>query len=114
MEYLRAVPRRAAPRAVSQRSSCTPDEALALEPILNPDLKAAVRIPDGTMDAMRMPLRFFATAKHNGASIHPYMEVKDLIVYDRVVSGAVVHDHVTGKDGADPRRHRRERHGPVV
>ncbi len=77
----------------------TPSEALTLEPNLNPELKAAVRIPDGTMDAMRMPLRFFATAKHNGASINPYVEVKDLIVHDRVVSGAVVHDHVTGKEG---------------
>ncbi len=77
----------------------TTDEALRLEPLLNPDVKAAVRIPDGTMDAMRMPLRFFATAKHNGASIHPYMEVNDLIVHDRTVTGAVVHDHVTGQEG---------------
>lgn len=76
-----------------------PDEALRLEPNLNPDLKVAVRVPDGTMDAMRMPLRFFATAAHNGADIRPYMEVTDLIVHDRVVSGAVVHDHVTGRDG---------------
>ena len=42
----------------------TPQEALRLEPLLNPELKAAVRVPDATMDAMRMPLRFFATAKH--------------------------------------------------
>ncbi len=77
----------------------TPAEALALEPNLNPELKAAVRIPDATMDAMRMPLRFFATAKHGGATILPYMEVMDLIVHDRVVSGAVVRDHVTGKEG---------------
>jgi glycerol-3-phosphate dehydrogenase len=77
----------------------TPDEALRLEPLLNPDLKGAIRIPDATMDAMRMPLRFFATAKHNGAEIRPYMEVTDLIVTDRVVSGAKVHDRVTGKEG---------------
>ena len=77
----------------------TPDEALALEPLLNPELKVAVRIPDATMDAMRMPLRFFATAKHGGAGIHPYVEVKDLIVHDHLVSGAVVLDHVTGKEG---------------
>ena len=77
----------------------TTDEALRLEPLLNPEVKAAVRIPDGTMDAMRMPLRFFATAKHNGASIHPYMEVNDLIVHDRTVTGAMVHDHVTGQEG---------------
>lgn len=76
-----------------------PDRALRLEPNLNPDLKVAVRVPDGTMDAMRMPLRFFATAAHHGADIRPYMEVTDLIVHDRVVSGAVVHDHVTDRDG---------------
>jgi glycerol-3-phosphate dehydrogenase len=76
-----------------------PDEALRLEPNLNPDLKVAVRIPDGTMDAMRMPLRFFATAKHGGADIHPYMEVTGLLVHDRVVSGVAVHDHVTGAEG---------------
>jgi glycerol-3-phosphate dehydrogenase len=77
----------------------TAAESLRLEPALNPDLRMSVQVPDGTMDAMRMPLRFFATAKHNGATIHPYMEVTDLIVQGRVVSGAVVHDHVTGKEG---------------
>ncbi len=98
MEYLEPFLKGCAESGIPTQQ-LTPSEALALEPNLNPNLKAAVRIPDGTMDAMRMPLRFFATAKHNGASIHPYMGVNDLIVHDRVVSGAVVHDHVTGKDG---------------
>jgi glycerol-3-phosphate dehydrogenase len=75
----------------------TREQALALEPNLNPSLKAAVRVPDATMDAMRMPLRFFATAKRNGADLRNYVEVLDLVVHDRVVSGAVVRDHVTGK-----------------
>ena len=75
----------------------TPGQALALEPNLNPSLKAAGRVPDATMDAMRMPLRFFATAKRNGADLRNYVEVLDLVVNDRVVSGAVVRDHVTGK-----------------
>jgi glycerol-3-phosphate dehydrogenase len=77
----------------------TREQALALEPNLNPSLKAAVRVPDATMDAMRMPLRFFATAKRNGADLRNYVEVLDLVVNDRVVSGAVVRDHVTGKVG---------------
>ena len=47
--------------------------------MLNPDMKAAVRVPDATMDAMRMPLRFFATAKQNGASLLNYMEVEGLL-----------------------------------
>jgi glycerol-3-phosphate dehydrogenase len=75
----------------------TREQALALEPNLNPSLKAAVRVPDATMDAMRMPLRFFATAKRNGADLRNYVEVLSLVVNDRVVSGAVVRDHVTGK-----------------
>jgi glycerol-3-phosphate dehydrogenase len=76
----------------------TPSQALALEPNLNPKLKAAVRIPDGTMDAMRMPLRFFATAVHNGATVRSYTEVTNLLVHDHLVSGALLHDHVTGKE----------------
>jgi len=50
-------------------------KALALEPNLNPDLKAAIQIPDATMDAWRLPLHFFATARENGADIHPFSEV---------------------------------------
>jgi glycerol-3-phosphate dehydrogenase len=75
-----------------------PDEALRLEPLLNPELKAAVRVPDATMDAMRMPLRFFATAQHGGAELFNYMEVIDLVRTNSTVSGAVVLDRVTGED----------------
>ena len=78
----------------------TAQEALRLEPNLNPELKAAVRVPDATVDPMRLVLRFFATARHNGAEILPYMEVTGLLVHDGLVSGAEVHDHVTGKTGA--------------
>jgi len=77
----------------------TREQALALEPNLNPNLKAAVRVPDATMDAMRMPLRFFATAQKNGADLRNYMEVLELVAAQRVVSGALVRDHVTGKVG---------------
>jgi glycerol-3-phosphate dehydrogenase len=76
----------------------SPAEALALEPMLNPELKAAVRVPDATMDAMRMPMRFFATAKSNGAELLNYVEVTGFLVHEGVVSGAAVHDHVTGRD----------------
>src|SRR6185436_18107181 len=73
--------------------------ALRMEPLLNPELKAAVRVPDATMDAMRMPLRFFATAKHHGAELYNFMEVLDLVVQDGTVAGARVRDHVTGTEG---------------
>ena len=87
----------------------TPAQALRLEPGLDPGIRAAVRVPDGSMDAMRMPLRFFATARRNGARIAPYMEVTGLDVHDRTVRGAAVRDHVTGQGGPDRGRHRRER-----
>lgn len=76
----------------------SPDEALRLEPMLNPELKAAIRVPDATMDAMRMPMRFFATAKSNGAVLLNYVEVTGMLMHDGVVSGAAVHDHVSGRD----------------
>jgi glycerol-3-phosphate dehydrogenase len=81
-----------------------PDEALRLEPLLNPDLKVAVRVPDATMDAMRMPLRFFATARSNGADLLSWVDVTDLELAGGVVSGARVRDLMTGREvriGAD-------------
>jgi glycerol-3-phosphate dehydrogenase len=77
----------------------TPEQALRLEPDLSPRVRAAVRVPDGAMDAMRMPLRFFATARRNGARISPYMEVIGLEMHDHRVLGATVRDHVTGREG---------------
>jgi glycerol-3-phosphate dehydrogenase len=77
----------------------TREQALQLEPNLNPRLQLAVRVPDASMDAMRLALRFFATAQHNGARIRPYMEVEELLVHDGLVSGAVVHDRTSGARG---------------
>jgi glycerol-3-phosphate dehydrogenase len=82
----------------------TPEQALRLEPHLNPDLRLAVRIPDATMDAMRMPLRFFASAQQNGTVVKTYTEVVDILKSDGTVTGVRVLDHVSGKTyeiGAD-------------
>jgi glycerol-3-phosphate dehydrogenase len=74
------------------------EEALRLEPHLNPEMKMAVQVPDATMDAMRMPLRFFATAKANGAVIRPWTAVTELLVNDRTVSGVRVRDLTSGRE----------------
>jgi glycerol-3-phosphate dehydrogenase len=74
-------------------------EALRLEPNLNPELRCAVQVPDGTMDAMRMPLRFFATAKLNGATIKPYTEAVAMTMRagaGRAVAGVEVLDRASG------------------
>ena len=73
-----------------------PAEALLVEPGLNPALKAAVWVPDATMDAMRLPLRFFATARLGGARLRPFTEVTGLLTSSRRVTGVVTLDHVTG------------------
>jgi glycerol-3-phosphate dehydrogenase len=75
-----------------------PAEALGLEPGLNPALKAAVWVPDATMDAMRLPLRFFATAQRGGALLRPFTEVTGVLTAGRRVTGVAVRDHVTGGD----------------
>ncbi|HET6815507.1 MAG TPA: FAD-dependent oxidoreductase, partial [Actinomycetota bacterium] len=76
----------------------TPAEALALEPGLNPALKAAVWVPDATMDAMRLPLRFFVTAQRNGAHLRPFTEVTGLLTADRAVTGVTLRDKLTGDE----------------
>lgn len=76
----------------------TREETLRREPYLNPDLKMSVQVPDATMDAMRMPLRFFATAKHNGAVIKPYTEVVDFVKRGNIVTAIRVRDNTSNKE----------------
>ncbi|HEX7491462.1 MAG TPA: FAD-dependent oxidoreductase [Candidatus Limnocylindrales bacterium] len=86
------------------------DTALRMEPGLNPDLRLAVQVQDATMDAMRVPLRFFATARRAGADIRPFTEVVAITTSaagdgsGRTVSGVKVRDHAAGREyeiGAD-------------
>ncbi|HEX5827957.1 MAG TPA: FAD-dependent oxidoreductase [Candidatus Limnocylindrales bacterium] len=80
------------------------DEVLRLEPNVNPGLLGAVQVPDATMDALRMPLRFFATALANGADIRPYTEVVAMTGSPGCVTGVRVVDRPTGRTydiGAD-------------
>jgi len=82
----------------------TRDEALRAEPGLNPDLRFAVRVPDATMDTMRLPLRFFATARSNGADVRPFTEVVGVRVVDGAVTGVRVRDRAADREyeiGAD-------------
>jgi glycerol-3-phosphate dehydrogenase len=71
----------------------TAEQALALEPELNPALKAAVQVPDATMDAWRLPLHFYATAKANGARIRNFSEVIGVYRKDGAVTGIRIFDH---------------------
>jgi glycerol-3-phosphate dehydrogenase len=68
-------------------------EALALEPGLNPGLRGAVSVPDAVMDAFRLPLHFFATARKNGARLLNFTEVTALDLAGGCVRAVEVFDH---------------------
>lgn len=52
--------------------------ALELEPALNPAIRRAVWVPDGSFDAFRLPLSFFAAARAAGAEIRAWTELVGL------------------------------------
>ncbi len=57
-----------------------PQQALKLEPNLNPNVLVAFRVPDGTFDPLRLAMSFAATAKSNGAKFKLFTEVTGLIL----------------------------------
>ncbi len=71
-----------------------PQEALRLEPNINPKLLTAFLVPDGTFDPLRLALAFAATAKKNGAKFFTYTEVNRLLLDGK---GAVVGVTVTDR-----------------
>ena len=82
----------------------TPAQALKLEPLLNPNLLAAVQVPDGVFEPWRFCTAFLATARHNGAVIRTFVEVTDLLRSGTSVSGVKLVDLRTGQTetlGAD-------------
>lgn len=79
-------------------------DALKIEPYLNPNIKAAVQVPDGVFEPWRLCTSFLATAKKNGATVRTFTEVRDLVFQGNSISGASVYSHRTGKTetiGAD-------------
>src|SRR5512137_2164090 len=76
----------------------TPEQTLKLEPNLNPALKLAYSIPDGSFDPLRLALAFAATAKSNGATFHLYTEVTGLLLDGKGnVTGVKVWKRPTGE-----------------
>lgn len=63
-----------------QIDKLTPQQALKLEPNINPKLLGAFLVPDGTFDPLRLALAFAGTARHNGAKFRTYVEVEGLVI----------------------------------
>jgi len=74
------------------------EQALAIEPALHPEIKTAVQVPDATMDAWRLPMCFFATAKANGAAIHSFSEVTDVHLTNGSVTSIQIFNHKTHRE----------------
>lgn len=73
-------------------------EALKLEPNLNPKSLAIYTVPDGAFDPLRLALAFAATARKNGAAFHTYHEVEGLQINGQGnVSGVKVWDRTADK-----------------
>ena len=74
------------------------ETALRMEPNLNPKIRMAVQVPDGVIDAWRLPLQFFATARSAGAKIHTFTPVTGLIMSGKTVTGVKVRNLATKKE----------------
>ncbi len=72
-----------------------PREALRLEPELNPGLKTAVAVPDGTFDPLKVIYSFLASARRYGAEARPYSEVTGIVVRGGRAVAVEVHDKVS-------------------
>ena len=88
-------------------------QALALEPALTPALLEAFEVPDATMDAWRLPMHFFATARaerRGHSPVHRGRRADPLRAHGRGCGGA---RSPVQPQGPDRRRSRRERRGAV-
>jgi glycerol-3-phosphate dehydrogenase len=72
--------------------------ALSMEPNLIPTIRRAVWVPDGTLDAFRLPLAFFASARSRGADIRAFTEVVGIDVERGAVVSVLALDRVSGSE----------------
>ncbi len=76
----------------------SPQEAMALEPRLNPLLIGAVQVPDGAIDPFTLVVENIRDAESRGAVAYTHTEVVSLIRDGSGASGVVVRDRIGGKE----------------
>jgi glycerol-3-phosphate dehydrogenase len=92
-QFLRACEEAEIPTVVLSR-----DEALDLEPELNPDLLGAVEVPDGAFDPFSLILVNAADAEKHGGRIFRHTEVLSLILDGDRVKGIRARDQLHGEE----------------
>ena len=88
---------RACEEAEIPATLCSRDEALALEPELNPDLLSAVKVPDGSIDPFTLILENVRDAEKHGARFFLHTEITSLILDGDKVKGIRAKDLIHGE-----------------
>lgn len=73
-------------------------QALREEPHLNPGIRRAFRVQDGSVDGWRLIWGALESAKEYGAKIMPYHRVEDILVENDAVSAVMARDEKTGEE----------------
>lgn len=81
-----------------QTTLLTRNEALELEPKLNPSLLSAVKVPDGAIDPFALVLKNAKDAEGHGAKIFLHTEMISLILDGDKVNGAKAKDLLQGEE----------------
>lgn len=89
---------RACEKAEIPATLCSRDEALALEPELNPGLLSAVKVPDGAMDPFTLILENARDAENHGAKFLLHTETTSLILNGDRVRGIKAKDLIHGEE----------------
>lgn len=74
------------------------DEALGLEPALNPDLVSGVEVPDGAIDPFALVLENARDAENHGVRILLHAEVTSLISDKSRAKGVIAKDLLSGEE----------------
>lgn len=80
----------------------SPEEAVHLEPAVNPDLIGAVRVPDGSIDPFRLTTANVLDARLHGADILTYHEVIGFLREGDRITGVRLRSH---RDGTETEIH---------
>jgi len=89
---------RACEKVEIQTTLLSRDEALELEPELDPNLLSAVKVPDGAIDPFALVLENAKDAEEHGAKIILHTEIISLILEGDKVKGARVRDLLQGEE----------------
>jgi len=74
------------------------DEALGLEPSLNPELLGAVRVPDGSIDPFTLILENIRDAETHGARFLPHTAVTSFVTHGNRIEKALVKETTSGEE----------------